>query len=116
MTKQQLTGYFRATDKTSEIIGSRQAAVFMMFRTLAGHEQPGEAAMAKPASAKPKQPKSKPAAAKPTKAAKALLKKGRKLKATAKIVFKPASGKASSVSKSLTFKAAKKAKKKAKKR
>jgi hypothetical protein len=59
MTKPQLTGYFRATDKTSEIIGSRQAGVFMMFRSLAGHEQPSEAATAKPTTTKPKQPKPK---------------------------------------------------------
>jgi len=64
MTKPQLTGYFRATDKTSEIIGSRQAGVFIMLRSLAGHEQPGEAAAAKPAGTKPKQAKPKAAAAK----------------------------------------------------
>jgi hypothetical protein len=65
MTKPQLTGYFRATDKTSEIIGSRQAGVFIMFRALAGHEQPGEATTAKAAGAKPKQPKAKAATVKP---------------------------------------------------
>lgn len=64
MTKPQLTGYFRATDKTSEIIGSRQAGVFIMFRALAGHEQPGEAAAPKTNSPKPKQAKPKPPAAK----------------------------------------------------
>jgi hypothetical protein len=69
MTKPQLTGYFRATDKTSEIIGSRQAAVFIMLRSLAGHEQPGEAAAAKPAGTKPKQAKPKAATAKHGKAA-----------------------------------------------
>lgn len=66
ITKPQLTGYFRATDKTSEIIGSRQAGVFIMLRGLAGHELPGEAATTKPADTKPKQPKTKAAAAKPT--------------------------------------------------
>lgn len=65
MTKPQLTGYFRATDKTSEIIGSRQAGVFIMFRALAGHEQPGEATTAKATGAKPKQPKAKAATVKP---------------------------------------------------
>ena len=40
-----------------------------MFRSLAGHEQPGEAATAKPVGTKPKQPKAKAATAKPTKAA-----------------------------------------------
>lgn len=69
MTKPQLTGYFRATDKTSEIIGSRQAGVFIMFRALAGHEQPGEAAIAKQTVTKPKQPKAKAGTAKQTKAA-----------------------------------------------
>src|SRR5690349_19499137 len=67
MTKPQLTGYFRATDKTSEIIGSRQAGVFIMFRALAGHEQPGEAPTTKPTSGKPKVPKAKAAPPKPSK-------------------------------------------------
>ena len=69
MTKPQLTGYFRATDKTSEIIGSRQAGVFIMFRALAGHEQPGETATAKPAGTKPKQTKPKVSTSKKTEAA-----------------------------------------------
>lgn len=38
MTKSELTGYFRTTDKTSEVIGGRQAGVFHVFRSLAGHE------------------------------------------------------------------------------
>jgi len=37
-----------------------------MFRTLAGHDLPGEAATGKPANMKPKQPKAKAATAKPT--------------------------------------------------
>ena len=49
MTKAQLTGYFRTTDKTSEVIGARQAGVFLMFRSLAGHESAEEKATAKPA-------------------------------------------------------------------
>jgi len=76
MTKPQLTGYFRATDKTSEIIGSRQAGVFIMLRALAGHELPGETATTKPAGTKPKQPRAKAAAAKPTTAANADKPKG----------------------------------------
>lgn len=68
MTRPQLTGYFRATDKTSEIIGSRQAGVFIMFRGLAGYEQPGEAA-AKSVSPKPKQSKPKVATEKQAKVA-----------------------------------------------
>ncbi|WP_061924475.1 DUF5343 domain-containing protein [Altererythrobacter epoxidivorans] len=38
MTKSELIGYFRTTDKTSEVIGGRQAGVFQVFRSLAGHE------------------------------------------------------------------------------
>lgn len=61
--KSELTAYFRTTDKTSEAIAGRQAAVFIMFRALAGHEQASDnlsssagkttpAARAKPAVAK----------------------------------------------------------------
>ncbi len=39
MNKDALIGYFRSTDKTSDVIGTRQAALFQAFRTLAGHEQ-----------------------------------------------------------------------------
>ena len=42
LSKAELTSYFRTTDKTSEVIGSRQAAVFQVFKSLAGHEQSGE--------------------------------------------------------------------------
>ena len=42
MTKSELTGYFRTTDKTSEVIGGRQAGVFQVFRSLAGHENAEE--------------------------------------------------------------------------
>lgn len=44
--KTELTNYFRTTDKTSEVIGSRQASVFIMFRGLAGHEQTSDKAPA----------------------------------------------------------------------
>jgi hypothetical protein len=64
MTKAQLTAYFRTTDKTSEAIGARQANVFIVFRNLAGHEQPGEAVTPKLPGAKPKQSKPKAAATK----------------------------------------------------
>jgi Family of unknown function (DUF5343) len=37
MNKNQLIGYFRSADKTGEIIGSRQAGVFVALRELAGH-------------------------------------------------------------------------------
>jgi hypothetical protein len=40
MNKDALIGYFRSADKTSEVIGTRQAAVFQAFRALAGREQP----------------------------------------------------------------------------
>jgi hypothetical protein len=39
MNKDALINYFRHTDKTSDVIGTRQAAVFQAFRALAGHEQ-----------------------------------------------------------------------------
>jgi hypothetical protein len=39
MNKDALIGYFRSTDKTSEVIGTRQATLFQAFRALAGHEQ-----------------------------------------------------------------------------
>ena len=38
LNKDQLIGYFRSSDKTSEIIGGRQAGVFMALRELAGHQ------------------------------------------------------------------------------
>lgn len=38
LNKDQLIGYFRSSDKTSEIIGDRQAGVFMALRALAGHQ------------------------------------------------------------------------------
>jgi hypothetical protein len=59
MNKDQLIGYFRSADKTGEIIGSRQAGVFMALRELAGHvtdqSQPSSNPKAKATSAtKPK--------------------------------------------------------------
>lgn len=70
MTKSELTGYFRTTDKTSEVIGGRQASVFQVFRSLAGRENAEEKSASKSptkarssrAKAAP-QPKAKPAAA-----------------------------------------------------
>jgi hypothetical protein len=59
MTKSQLTGYFRTTDKTSEVIGGRQAGVFQVFRTLAGHEAAEEKSATK-TSRKPRTPKASP--------------------------------------------------------
>jgi hypothetical protein len=43
MNKDQLIGYFRSADKTSDIIGGRQAGVFMALRDLAGHQAEGPA-------------------------------------------------------------------------
>ncbi|WHO38856.1 DUF5343 domain-containing protein [Sphingobium sp. AP49] len=40
--RQDLISYFRTTDKTSEVIGGRQAGLFQAFRTLAGHAQANE--------------------------------------------------------------------------
>jgi hypothetical protein len=37
LSREDLIGYFRTSDKTSDIIGSRQAAVFRTFATLAGY-------------------------------------------------------------------------------
>ena len=50
LTKTQLVHYFRTTDKTSEVIGTRQAAVFQAFRVLAGHEQVLETKVKSPGS------------------------------------------------------------------
>ncbi|MFS8111260.1 DUF5343 domain-containing protein [Rhizobium jaguaris] len=64
LSKAELTGYFRTTDKTSEVIGGRQAAVFQAFAALAGYEQVA-ATKTKPASAtKLKNVKAKSAKAK----------------------------------------------------
>lgn len=41
LTKSELTAYFRTNDKTSEVIGGRQAGVFQAFSALAGYEQQG---------------------------------------------------------------------------
>jgi hypothetical protein len=38
MNRNQLIGYFRSSDKTSDIIGGRQAGVFVALRELAGHQ------------------------------------------------------------------------------
>jgi len=75
MTKSELTGYFRTTDKTSEVIGGRQAGVFQVFRSLAGHDSVDDKAAPKSsmkarsgrAKAAPLQAKAKVAAADDTK-------------------------------------------------
>lgn len=69
LSKSELTAYFRTADKTSEVIGGRQAGLFQAFARLAGYEavatnSPGNAAP------KAKGIKAKPAASKPAKVAK----------------------------------------------
>ncbi len=65
LPKVKLIGYFRQSDKTSEIIGGRQAAVFQAFRSIAGYEvlaEPKGAATVggkKPKAATAKVPKAK---------------------------------------------------------
>lgn len=39
LNRSDLISYFRTTDKTSEIVGGRQAGLFQAFRPLAGHVQ-----------------------------------------------------------------------------
>lgn len=67
LSKADLTAYFRTNDKTSEVIGGRQAGVFQAFSALAGNEQ--QATPAKPRAAasngNSKATKAKPAKAKP---------------------------------------------------
>jgi hypothetical protein len=58
-----LVSYFRSADKTSDIIGGRQAGVFRIFAVLAGHaeskpSQPRSTAKAAAAKPKPAKPKS----------------------------------------------------------
>lgn len=55
LPKPKLIGYFRQADKTSEIIGTRQAAVFQALRSLAGHEVQAE--LKAPVAAGAKKPK-----------------------------------------------------------
>lgn len=38
LPKPKLIGYFRQADKTSDVIGTRQAAVFQALRSIGGHE------------------------------------------------------------------------------
>jgi Family of unknown function (DUF5343) len=68
LSKSELTSYFRTTDKTSDIIGGRQASVFVMFRGLAGREQASDKAPANSTKA-PAAPKMKAVAAKKPKVA-----------------------------------------------
>lgn len=60
--RSELVTYFRTTDKTSEVIGGRQAGLFQTFRMLAGHEQISEKTST---SSTPKTRNSKPKIAAP---------------------------------------------------
>jgi hypothetical protein len=73
--RQELVSYFRTTDKTSEVIGGRQAGLFQAFRTLAGHAQAGET-NPKNGVSKPKQMKQRAAPAKRVKAAEVVIDTG----------------------------------------
>lgn len=59
MNRDALIGYFRSADKTSDIIGARQAGVFSALRELAGHHIE-EAATAKPKPASARKPPAGP--------------------------------------------------------
>jgi len=69
LPKPKLIGYFRQADKTSDIIGTRQAAVFQALRSIAGHEvlpepkAPVAAGAKKPKTVTSKTPKAKAAEA-----------------------------------------------------
>jgi Family of unknown function (DUF5343) len=69
MNKNALISYFRSADKTSDVIGTRQAAVFHALRVIAGHESSHPAAQkaggaSKPAARLPKQKTTKAEGAK----------------------------------------------------
>src|SRR5690606_37893030 len=49
LSKSELVGFFRSADKTSDVIGARQASVFQVFAGLSGHEN--VAPIAKPKAA-----------------------------------------------------------------
>lgn len=65
MNKDQLIGYFRSADKTSDVIGSRQAGVFVALRELAGHMTEQGQATPKPKPTSAAKPKSSVKKAKP---------------------------------------------------
>jgi hypothetical protein len=63
MSRDDLVSYFRSADKTSDIIGARQAGVFMALRELLGYGNPPSGSATKPKPASPA--KSKMASKKP---------------------------------------------------
>ncbi len=72
MNKTALISYFRRADKTSEVIGTRQAAVFQTFRGLAGRDpvdtqsEKNASGASKSAAKAPKQKTTKAGIAKPS--------------------------------------------------
>lgn len=56
LSKSELTTYFRTSDKTSEVIGGRQASVFLAFSALSGHAPVSESSGTK----SPPKPKKSP--------------------------------------------------------
>lgn len=54
LSKSELTAYFRTSDKTSEAIGGRQAALYQVFARLAGYETGSVGSAPKPKATKPK--------------------------------------------------------------
>ena len=65
MNKEQLISYFRSADKTSAVIGSRQAAVFVALRELAGHVTEQSQASPKAKAARTVKPRATAKKAKP---------------------------------------------------
>lgn len=51
MNRDELIGYFRSADKTSDVIGSRQAGVFIALRELCGYETSPSTGNSKPKTA-----------------------------------------------------------------
>lgn len=60
LNRDDLISYFRTTDKTSSVIGTRQAAMFETFASLAGHGRPDAPAKSR-SDAKPRVGRSSPA-------------------------------------------------------
>jgi len=87
LPRPKLIGYFRQADKTSEIIGTRQAAVFQALRSIAGHEVLAESK----APAATKAPKTRAAATKvpKSKAAEAATVAAQTLSTPGKVPTKP---------------------------
>jgi hypothetical protein len=66
-SKETLTTWFRVSDKTSDVVGGRQAKTFQVLSTIAGHGDPSRVASSAPA--QPKRAKASPKAkASPAKA------------------------------------------------